>query len=89
MESQLKSILQSADNRTDFWKKFLQTNQCQSVAELGVFKGKFAEEVLRDCPEIQSYTLIDPWRNLEDWNKPMNKRDSKFEGIYQETLKRD
>jgi hypothetical protein len=30
--------------------------------------------------------MIDPWRNLDGWNKPANKDDIKFEAYYQETL---
>jgi hypothetical protein len=32
--------------------------------------------------------MIDPWRHLDDWNKPANKADDVFERFYAETLEK-
>ena len=32
--------------------------------------------------------MVDPWRSLEDWNKPANRSDEKFERFYGEALER-
>ena len=60
----------------------------QVSCEVGVWKGQFAETLLSQIPEIERYTLIDPWRNLPDWNKPANKSDIEFEDIRNEALRR-
>lgn len=31
--------------------------------------------------------MIDPWRKLDDWNKPANEEDDTFEKIYKEAMK--
>ena len=56
-----------------------------TVAEIGVYRGQFAEQLLDGCPGISTYYMIDPWRNLADWNKPANKGDDVFERYYDET----
>ena len=58
------------------------------VAEIGVYRGQFAARLLGDCPGISMYYMVDPWRNLEDWNKPANKSDSVFEGFFDESMER-
>jgi hypothetical protein len=56
------------------------------VAEIGVFRGAFAEKLLGRCPAITEYYMIDPWRHLEDWNKPANKDSKKFDEIFEEAM---
>lgn len=56
------------------------------MAEIGVWKGDFARFVLRQAEQIEKYVLIDPWRNLPDWNKPFNKSDIEFEEVRKEAL---
>ena len=41
-----------------------------TIAEIGVWEGKFAQRILRNCPNVERYYLVDPWRHLGDWNKP-------------------
>jgi hypothetical protein len=53
--------------------------QVETTAEIGVYGGKFAEAMLGGCPGITTYDLVDPWRHLEDWNKPANKADNRFQ----------
>ena len=54
------------------------------MAEIGVYRGQFAAALLDDCPGIETYYMIDPWRNLADWNKPANKSDD----VVREVLRR-
>lgn len=56
------------------------------VAEIGVWKGEFAQKVLEKCPNIERYYLVDPWRHLDDWKKPLNVSDDLFERAFQTTL---
>ena len=44
----------------------------QSVLEIGVYRGRFSQRILNNVPSINSYYMIDPWKVLEDWNKPLN-----------------
>jgi len=51
-----------------------------------VWKGDFAEYVLKECHAISQYYMIDPWRHLDSWNKPANVDDNSFESIYAEAM---
>jgi methyltransferase family protein len=55
------------------------------MAEVGVYRGDFAAEMLRRCESLTAYYMIDPWRHLSDWNKPANKEDGVLEEYFQET----
>jgi len=58
------------------------------MAEIGVYRGQFAERVLKSCNSMHTYYMVDPWRHLEDWNKPANKADHELNEYLQETLAR-
>lgn len=58
------------------------------MLELGVFKGNFARVLLQQCPSLEQYYMLDPWRHLEDWNKPANKSDEIFEQFLAETMEK-
>ena len=49
-----------------------------------MFRGDLAERLLRDCGSIRTYYMVDPWRHLEDWNKPANTDDERFEEMLRE-----
>jgi len=68
--------------REDIWSQIIQQAQAKDVLELGVFRGAFAEHILRHCRSIMQYYMLDPWRHLDDWNKPANVDQSKFDDIY-------
>jgi hypothetical protein len=87
-EAELKALAAAAGDRYDLWISFLKHLGAASIAEVGVFRGAFAERLLDDCPAIERYYMIDPWRHLEDWNKPANREDDRFEGFYQEVMER-
>ena len=53
------------------------------MAEIGVYEGDFAAALLQNCPGIAKYYMIDPWRHLDDWNKPANQQDAVFERFFE------
>lgn len=55
------------------------------MVEIGVYRGDFAAALLKRCPEITRYYMIDPWKHLDNWNKPANEDDLVFENFFQET----
>ena len=79
-------------NRYHLWKNVVDSISSEEkkvkVFEIGVWKGDFALHILSKCENIEKYFLIDPWRNLEDWNKPFNVPDSKFNEVYNQARKR-
>jgi hypothetical protein len=74
--------------REDLWLQIIERAQATVFLELGVFRGAFAEQMLRNCPSIANYYMIDPWRHLDDWNKPANVDQSEFDEIYAEAMER-
>ena len=59
-----------------------------TIAEIGVWEGEFAEQILKNCPNVEKYYLVDPWRHLGDWNKPLNLNNERMELAFQTTMKR-
>lgn len=57
------------------------------MAEVGVYRGEFAARVLAECDSIETYYMIDPWRHLDDWNKPANTDDRSFEEHFDEAMR--
>ena len=70
------------------WIRLINLTQIQQMAEVGVLKSEFADVVLRDCPAVRCYFMIDPWHHLDQWNKPMNIDNHAFEEIYNEAVRR-
>lgn len=81
-------VWQESDTRFEMWANYLNHIEARVVAEIGVFRGDFAEHILDECPGISRYYMIDPWRQLPEWNKPLNVADDVFDGWYQESLER-
>jgi hypothetical protein len=75
-----------SSSRSDFWIKFIKNQGFTKIAEIGVYKGEFAAEILRGCDSISTYHMIDPWRNLVNWNKPANTDDQTFQNFYKKML---
>jgi hypothetical protein len=84
----LTELVGSATDRLGFWVSFLSRLEPQHVAEIGVFRGAFAEELLNRVPSISAYYMVDPWRHLDDWNKPANRDDPEFERIFERAMSR-
>jgi methyltransferase family protein len=87
-DDQLREWSQAAPSRAELWTRVVAESHARRVAEIGVYRGQFAAKLLDACPEIERYYMIDPWRHLDDWNKPANKSDDVFEGFYEESMKR-
>ncbi len=87
-EDELREWALAAQTRLDLWIAFLKHVRARDVAEIGVYGGDFAAGLLRDCTDISSYYMIDPWRHLDDWNKPANKPDDVFQRLFREAMER-
>ena len=85
---ELAALARQARDRVDFWSSFIASEAITSMAEVGVWRGEFAEAILRRCEGVDRYYLVDPWRHLGDWDKPANRTDAQFEAIKAEALHR-
>jgi predicted O-methyltransferase YrrM len=81
-ESVARVSAASGSSRQDIWSQIIEQVQAKDVLELGVLRGVFAEHILRQCQSILRYYMLDPWRHLDDWNKPANVDQSSFDDIY-------
>jgi hypothetical protein len=77
-----------ASDRFALWREIVDGAGAETVAEVGVWRGEYAEDMLRNCPAIRAYYMIDPWRNLSDWNKPFNVPAEQFAAVKDEALGR-
>ena len=84
-ELMVREIAARAESRTALWIEFIRKMNSVYMAEIGVYRGEFAKEVLKECDSIKRYHMIDPWRHLGDWNKPANIDDKRFEQFLSET----
>lgn len=87
-KQQLQDAITQSQSRSDLWQTFIIEKSIQTMAEVGVYRGDFAVEILKQCPAVNKYYMIDPWRHLADWPKPANKRDTVFEDIFNEAMSR-
>jgi hypothetical protein len=82
----LLSLVPKHSGRLRFWTSFVQAVNAKTCAEVGVWKGRFAEALLVDCPSVDRFYLIDAWRHLPHWSKPLNVADETFDDIYSEAM---
>jgi hypothetical protein len=85
-EAGLAQCVEGSANRLDLWISFVNAVEARDVAEIGVYRGDFAAALLRECQSISRYFMVDPWRHLEDWNKPANRGDETFERLFGEAM---
>ena len=85
-EFDFENGLGKCGSRVDIWVEFINFHAIECMVEIGVFRGEFAERILRKSTSLKTYHMIDPWRNQETWNKPANKDNETFEKYYLETL---
>lgn len=78
--------LPPSPTRLQLWTELLNRLTPRTVLEIGVWKGEFAENALRSASSITRYYMIDPWRHLDHWNKPLNTTCEELEGAYQEAI---
>lgn len=74
-------------SRLELWAWILNHLNIKRFAEIGVWKGGFSEYILKNVSCIESYTMIDPWMSLPDWNKPLN-RTKDFESVLRTVIER-
>jgi hypothetical protein len=79
-------IVSGCTSRFELWRHVLNATRARTVVEIGVWKGKFAKEILEQCKTIEQYYMIDPWAMLPDWNKPFNVETKVFEEVYQTAM---
>ena len=84
----VRAVAAESSSRPDLWTTFLRRITARKVTEIGVYRGDFAAQLLDGCPSIETYYMIDPWRHLDDWNKPANRDDETFEGIFAEAMEK-
>ncbi len=80
----IEQCVAQSDSRLGLWPRFIQQVEAQRVVEVGVYKGAFASKVLAECDSVVQYYMVDPWRRLDNWNKPFNVDDSAFEEVLAE-----
>lgn len=88
MIGKVEKIIDKSIDRHTFCSEFVNTFNLSNIVEIGVYKGDFAQNLLKNCQDIDNYIMIDPWRNLSDWNKPANTDTITFNEFYQETLEK-
>lgn len=84
-EQIIRESIYKSNSRLDLWTHFLQTTKIKYMVELGVYKGDFASHILKGCDLIEKYYMLDPWRHLDNWNKPSNRSNDIFEQFLLET----
>lgn len=78
----VRAAVAAAPGRKPMWAQLVRALALTHLAEIGVLTGKFAAHLLADCPGIDRYYMIDPWRRLDGWDKPANQDDDTFAAIY-------
>ncbi len=84
-EQLIKKCIKQSNSRFDLWIRFVNSTKIQHMAEIGVYRGEFAARLLEKCESLKKYYMVDPWRHLDDWNKPANQTDEVFEQFLSET----
>lgn len=85
IDALLKQSANASRDRMEMHRKIVDGLEASRMLEIGVYKGEFAAYILEACESLQEYYMLDPWRTLEDWNKPANKDDDSFNAFLEET----
>jgi hypothetical protein len=83
-EQLLMKCISKSQSRLEFWVELIRSIGVQRMAEVGVYRGDFATGILLSCNCLTRYYMIDPWRHLNDWNKPANHDDSVLQEFMEE-----
>jgi hypothetical protein len=84
--SDIALLIAGSASRFDIWLRLLHNAPLECAAEIGVWKGDFAQAMLTNFSAVTKYYMIDPWAHLPDWNKPFNVDDQTFEEVHAEAL---
>jgi Methyltransferase domain len=82
------AALASAPDRIGLWAAAVRLMEATRFLEVGVWKGEFAQAMLKACPTIQSYVMLDSWAHLPHWNKPFNVSSATFDEVFAEAMAR-
>jgi hypothetical protein len=77
-----------AESRFEYWARLVNSLQARHMVEIGVWQGEFSRHILEHCGSVEKYYMLDPWRHLDDWNKPCNRDQETMEGAYREAIRR-
>jgi hypothetical protein len=88
MTDALEKCLAVSRDRIGFWTEFIRSRRITTMAEIGVYRGGLAARILGECPDVKTYYMVDPWRNLADWNKPANRGESEFQRIFEDAMEK-
>lgn len=83
----IAAIAKTAETRIDLTTRLIELLDLPTILELGVWHGEFAKDILERNPSIKTYYMLDPWRTLDNWNKPFNISAPEFEEAYETSLK--
>ncbi|HYA25079.1 MAG TPA: class I SAM-dependent methyltransferase [Terriglobales bacterium] len=84
----IASCMSASQSRIEFWAEFIHHTKIQRMVEVGVWKGDFAVNILQRCDCVNKYFMVDPWRHLDNWNKPANQNDALLDSFYEMTKAR-
>jgi len=84
----LQKAISDSSSRFDLMAALINEFEVKNFAEIGVWKGEFSEYILKNCPSIELYYMIDPWEHLSNWNKPCNLSSEELSSAYSEALER-
>ena len=82
----LKELGASGAERMEMVTALAARYAAKHVLEVGVWKGEFAQHILDNSPDIETYYMLDPWRTLNDWNKPFNVEQTAFDAVFDEAM---
>jgi predicted O-methyltransferase YrrM len=83
----ISQAAKQATSRLELWEILINALKPKTMLELGVWKGGFAAHILERCQSIETYYMLDPWRSLQEWNKPLNKDAAVFDDAYDAAIK--
>lgn len=84
----INSAVAESKSRKELLVNLFKDLGVKRMAEIGVWEGELSETILQKVDQIEHYVLVDPWRNLPDWNKPLNKSNVEFESVRNTALTR-
>ena len=84
---QILKINNSSKNRIDLIKNIIRLSNIKTFCEIGVYEANLSIELLKEL-SFENFYLIDPWRNLEKWNKPFNHEEKLFKNIYANVIRK-
>jgi hypothetical protein len=84
----LENCVSKTQSRTELWIEFIRSAEVRRMVEVGVYQGEFAKSVLQQSESVAQYYMVDPWKHLDNWNKPSNQNDTVFEQFFRTTKAR-